>query len=133
MGGAPDSQRLRTLADLIRSTIGPAGVTLSHTCDVLIEEICRCWPDKTMESIAANPTSQENCDAVLAAIDVISAKVRENIEARWGCRPSHRAALDLVLRACVIQFAKIWFESPADRAVMGRLINSVRKGKIRLD
>lgn len=133
MGDAPDSQRLRTLADLIRSTIGPAGVTLSHTCDVLILEICRCWPDKAMHNIAADPTSEENCTAVLAAIDVISAKVRENIEARWGCRPSHRAALDLVLRACVIKFAQLWFSSPADRAVMHRLVLAVRTGKIRLD
>lgn len=133
MGDAPDSRRLRTLADLIRSTIGPAGVTLSHTCDVLIMEICRCWPGKLMETIAADPASEANCEAVLAAIDVITAKVRENIEARWGCRPSHKAALDLVLRACVIQFSKLWFSSEPDRAVIRRLIAGVRKGSIRLD
>lgn len=129
MGDAPGMLTLRELADLVREFVGEAGATLQHTVDVIVVEICRCWPERAMADIAKDVATTTSGDAVLDAIAVVTAKVRENIEARWGCKPSHKAALDLVLRACVIQFSQLWFSCPEARINMRAVIAMVRQGK----
>lgn len=129
VGDALDTLTLRELADLIREAIGPRAEHLEHTCDVLVLEVCRCWPEKTMAGIATNLHSSRAADELLDAIAVTTAKVRENIEARWGCKPSHKAALDLILKACVVEFGNLWFSSPGARIGMRAVITLVRAGK----
>lgn len=129
MGDALDTLTLREIADLIRGAIGPPAEQLEHTCDVIVMEICRCWPEKTMAEIAGKLGCSKAADDVLDAIAVTTAKVRENIEARWGCKPSHRAALDLILRACVVEFANLWFSSAEARIGIRAVIALVRQRK----
>ena len=129
MGDALDTLTLREIADLIREAIGPPAEQLEHTCDVIVMEICRCWPEKTMADIAQRLGCSHAADQVLDAIAVTTAKVRENIEARWGCKPSHRAALDLILRACVVEFANLWFSSAEARIGIRAVIALVRQRK----
>lgn len=133
MGDALDTLTLRELADIIRESIGPKAEALEHTCDVLVTEVCRCWPEKVMADIASKANTSKAADDVLDAIAVTTAKVRENIEARWGCKPSHKAALDLVLRGCVAEFGNLWFSCPEARIAMRSIIGLVRLGKARLD
>lgn len=129
MGDALDTLTLRELADLIREAIGPRAEQLEHTCDVIVHEVCRCWPERAMADIAQRLRCPDAADQVLDAIAVTTAKVRENIEARWGCKPSHKAALDLILRACVVEFGNLWFSCPEARIGMRALITLVRNGK----
>lgn len=129
MGDALDTLTLREIADIIRDQIGPKAEKLEHTCDVLVMEVCRCWPERAMADIAARMTQPKAADDVLNAIAVTTAKVRENIESRWGCKPSHKAALDLILRACVVEFANLWFAAPEVRIRMRAIIMLVREGK----
>lgn len=129
MGDALVTLTLRELADLVRSSIGEKGEPLSHTCDVIVMEICRCWPEVVMAEIATKLGCSQAADKVLDAISVTTAKVRENIEARWGCKPSHQAALDLVLRACVVEFANLWFSCAEARIGMRAVIALVRERK----
>ena len=126
MGDALDTLTLRELCDVVREQIGPQAEQLEHTCDVIITEVCQCWPEMTMAEIARKLSSPKAADDVLDAISVTTAKVRENIEARWGCKPSHRAALDLVLRACVVEFANLWFSCPEARIGIRTVIALVR-------
>lgn len=129
MGDALDTLTLRELADRVRHQIGPRAEQLEHTCDVLVVEVCRCWPERTMADIAQRLNSSEAADDVLDAIAVTTAKVRENIEARWGCKPSHKAALDLILQACVVEFANLWFSSPEARIGIRAVLSLVRQGQ----
>ena len=129
MGDALDTLTLRELCDAVREQIGPKAAELEHTCDIIVKEVCRCWPEKVMADIASKLNSTRAADQVLDAIAVTTAKVRENIEARWGCKPSHKAALDLVLRACVVEFANIWFSSSEARIGMRAVIALVRAPK----
>lgn len=126
MGDALDTLTLRELCDAVREQIGPQAEQLEHTCDVIVTEVCRCWPEATMAEIAKKLGSHKAADDVLDAISVTTAKVRENIEARWGCKPSHKAALDLILRACVIEYANLWFSGPEARIGMRAVIALVR-------
>lgn len=126
MGDALETLTLRELCDAVREQIGPRGDQLEHTCDILVTEVCRCWPERTMASIAARKHTAGAADEVLDAIAVTIAKVRENIEARWGCKPSHQAALDLVLRGCVVEFANIWFTTAEARIAIRAVIAVVR-------
>jgi hypothetical protein len=129
VGDALDTLTLREVCDAVREQIGPRAELLEHTCDVIVTEVCRCWPERTMADIAAKLGCPKAADQVLDAIAVTTAKVRENIEARWGCKPSHKAALDLVLRACVVEFANLWFSCPEARIGMRAVIAVVRHSK----
>lgn len=131
MGDALDTLTLRELADAVRSFCGPPSVALSHTVDVIVVEICRCWPERVFADYARDLDTHGN--AALNAIFVVIAKVRENVEARWGCDPSNQAALDLVLRASVVEVANIWFSCPQARIAIRAIIAQVRQGKATLD
>jgi len=128
VGDALDTLTLRELCDAVRAQIGPAGEPLVHTVDVLVTETCRWWPEKAMSEIARRPATSSAGEAALSAIAVTTAKVREQIEARWGCKPSHQAALDLVLRGCVVEFGNLWFSCPDARRAMRAVIKRVRSG-----
>ena len=126
MGDALDMLTLRGIREGIRSAIGYPAEQLGHTCDVIVDEVCRQWPERHMADLARKLDSAGG--QVLDAIPVITARVREQIEARWGCKPSEQAALDLVLRAVVIEFANIWFFcDPATRVELRKIIFEVRQ------
>ena len=126
MGDALDTLTHQELLDAVREAIGPPAEQLAHTCDVIVDEVCRQWPERTMAKLARKLDSEEAGGKVLDAVAVITARVREQIEARWGCQPSHEAALDLVLRACVIEFANLWFSCVEARIAMRRIMFEVR-------
>jgi hypothetical protein len=127
VGDTLDTLTLDGLRATVRAFIGPPGEALEHTCDVIVEEVCRQWPEKTMADYAAKLDAVG--DKVLDAIAVITARVREQIEARWGVKPSHTAALDLVLRGCVIEFCNLWFASAENRIAMRAIIAVVRHAR----
>jgi hypothetical protein len=126
VGDTLDTLTLEGLRATVREFIGPSGATLEHTCDVIVDEICRQWPERTMADYARKIDSNAVGAKVFDAIPVITARVREQIEARWGIKPSHTAALDLVLRGCVIEFCNLWFASPTNRIAMRSIIAVVR-------
>ena len=127
MGDALDTLTLGDVRDAIRGAIGYPAEQLGHTCDVIVEEVCRQWPERHMAALARKLDSQSAGGQVLDAIPVITARVREQIEARWGCKPSDQAALDLVLRAVVVEFANLWFFDAAARIGLRKIIFKVRQ------
>jgi hypothetical protein len=129
VGDTLDTLTLEGLRATVREFIGPSGATLEHTCDVIVDEICRQWPERTMADYARKIDSNAVGAKVFLAIPVITARVREQIEARWGIKPSHTAALDLVLRGCVIEFCNLWFASPTNRIAMRSIIAVVRHSR----
>jgi hypothetical protein len=126
VGDALDTLTLLDLCETIREAIGEPALTLAHTCDVLVEETCRQWPERTMAKYASKLDSEANGVGVLDAIPVITARVGEQIEARWGLVPSHAAAIHLLARAVVIEFANLWFSSIEVRIDIRSIIAVVR-------
>jgi hypothetical protein len=126
VGDTLDTLTLTELRDCIRHAIGPPADELEHTTDVLIDETCRQWPERFMATLARRMGSETAGGLVLDAIPVIQARVREQIEARWGCNRNHQNAIDLILRAVVIEFANLWFTGPEARIAMRRIMFEVR-------
>ena len=127
MGDALDTLTHEGLRYAIRSAVGPPGKVLTHTCDVIVDEICRQWPERHMADLARKKGAANLQMQVLDALAVIGARVGEQIEARWRCRSSEQAALALVLRACVAEFANLWFSSPEARIGMRAIMGAVRR------
>ena len=126
MGDALGTLTHEGLRWTVREAVGPPSDILEHTCDVIVDEICRQWPERTMADLAR----KLDCDAAggraLEAIAVITARVREQIESRWRCKASEQAALDLVLKCCVVEFANLWFSGPEARIAIRAVIGQVR-------
>lgn len=129
MGDAPDTLTLAGLRAIVRASVSatdPSDV-LNHTVDVLLDETCRQWPERYMAQVARKADAGQHGDRLLGSLAVVAARVREQIETRWGCEPSNRAALDLVLRAVVVEFANVWFSSPGVRIALRRILFEVRR------
>ncbi len=128
MGDAPATLTLAQLRAMVRAAVSTnhASDVLSHTVDVLLDETCRQWPERYMAKLARRADAGRDVGPVLGSLAVIAARVREQIETRWGCEASNRAALDLVLRAVVVEFANVWFSSVETRIAVRRILFEVR-------
>lgn len=64
---------------------------------------------------------------VLDAITVIWAKVREDLEFRWGMDKNTQAALDMLVQPVVVELANVWFASAENRIAMrGCIVEAIR-------
>lgn len=126
MGDTLDTLTITELRNSIREAIGMPAQELEHTCGVLVDETCRQWPERFMADVARRMDTDTAGGQVLDAIPVIQARVREQIEARWGCHANHQYALDLLLRAVVIEMANIWFSCPEARIGLRRVMAECR-------
>ena len=99
-----------------------AALVLALANPRLVEETRETRPDIALLVVDRSDS------AVLGPREAQITAAREQIEARWGCKPSEQAALDLVLRAVVIEFANIWFFcDPATRVELRKIIFEVRQ------
>jgi len=63
----------------------------------------------------------EPVPAALEALAVISAKAREDIEARYGDTGNTGRVLDLLCNAVAVELANVWFCDVEDRIAMRRV------------
>jgi hypothetical protein len=117
---------LAELQAAIRDRIGDPARAMEHTTDVLVQETARCWPVRHMVEIARQPNTSQAGEAALLGVAVVTAKIRENIEARWNKTHEAGGAFDLIARAVVIEFANLWFGDPATRIALCKIIGAVR-------
>lgn len=127
MGAALGTHTIEALRSSVREAIGPPAEVLEHTCDVIVDEILRQWPERAMADIARRMGTNKAGGEALGAVAVIAARVREQIEARWGCRASDQAALGLILFAAVVEVANLWFASVEHRIGIRRLAFQLRQ------
>ncbi len=125
MGAAPVTS-IEDLRAEIRSRIGPQALELAHCCDVFVSQVCRYWPERHMANLARQMTSAGSGAGALDALAVVTAKCREDLEARWKLTGNNSAALDLLLQAVVIEMANLWFSSPEMRIALRAVIFQVR-------
>jgi hypothetical protein len=125
VGAAPVTS-VEELRAEIRSRIGPQAVELEHCCDVFVSQVCRYWPERHMADLARQMTHAGSGAGALDALAVVTAKCREDLEARWRLTGNNSAALDLLLQAIVIEFANLWFSTPEMRIALRAVIFRVR-------
>jgi hypothetical protein len=114
MGGAAATQIDKFRAE-IKSRVGDKANSMGHCCDVLTDETLRVWPLKAMLDIAEGIDSPTAGAETIAAVRVITAKTRENLEARWQLSTTKNETLRLLSAAVVIEIANVWFNSADGR------------------
>jgi hypothetical protein len=116
---------LAHLRGRLRAEIGPRAVTAGRAFDEFVDGICRCWNNEHWTKLArSQPESQ-----MLAVMDakVLIAKVQEDVEAMWGDSPELRTLYADVGHQAVGVFARLWFESMANRTWMRQACREARK------
>lgn len=126
MGDAP-GMRLTDLQAEIRKRMGTKCVGMSGGADEVVCTALRFWPERAMAIYAAKQKTSGS--QVLDAISVIWAKVREDLEARWGMDSNTQSALDVLVQPIVVELANVWFSSADARIAMRACIVEAIRSK----
>jgi asparagine synthetase B (glutamine-hydrolysing) len=124
VGDAPAGM-LAHLRSRLRSEIGERAVLSGRAFDEFVDAICRNWNSEHWTKLArAQPHSQ-----TLAVMDakVLIAKVREDIEFMWGDSPELQHLYATVGTEAVEVFARLWFQSLANRTWMRKACREARQ------
>ena len=116
---------LAHLRGRLRLEIGPRAVKAGRAFDEFVDSVARCWSCEHWTKLArAQPESER---MAILDIQVVIAKVREDIEAMWGDSVELRTLYDDVGREAVAVFARLWFESLTNRTWMREACRESRK------
>lgn len=117
---------LGQLQDEVRARIGEPAAALAHTTDVMVVECLRWLPVGQLTSLARKPEPKNAGAETVAAVAVLAARCREQLEARWGAQPPTVRAIDLLMRAVVVEVFNLWFRSTEARAAIRECVAAVR-------
>jgi len=116
---------LAHLRGRLRLEIGPRAVKAGRAFDEFVDSVARCWNCEHWTKLArAQPESER---MAILDIQVVIAMVREDVEAMWGDSVELRTLYDDVGREAVAVFARLWFESLANRTWMREACRESRK------
>ena len=124
MDDAPGGM-LPHLRSRLRQEIGPRAVNAGRAFDEFVDAICRCWNVEHWTKLARSQPESE-----MAAVNdckVLIAKVREDVEAMWGDSEQLRSLYSSVGEQTVGMFARLWFESMANRTWMRQACREARR------
>jgi hypothetical protein len=106
----------------MRHRIGTVATSMPDACDEIVDTVLRWWPERTMADVARHGDHYKALDA----IPVIGAKVREDLEARWGTDTNTLQAIDALVMTVVVEMANIWFSGRENRIELRRCMTIVR-------
>lgn len=106
----------------VRHRLGGVALSMPDACDEVVDTVLRWWPERTMADLARCPEPHKTLDA----IPVIAAKVREDLEARWGTDANTLHAIDALVMTVVVEIANIWFSTRENRIELRRCMTLVR-------
>jgi hypothetical protein len=115
------------LQEEVRARIGAPAEGLSHTCDVMVQECLRWFPIAQMTVLARQPQPPKAAADTVAAVSVVAARCREQLETRWGASPATVRAIDLLMRAVVVEICNLWFSSADARHAICQCVAAVRR------
>ena len=124
MGDAPGGM-LPHLRSRLRQEIGPRAVNAGRAFDEFVDAVARNWNSEHWTKLArSQPESQS---AAIQDAKVVIAKVREDVEAMWGDSEQLRTLYLSVGEHTVAVFARLWFESMANRTWMRQACREARR------
>jgi hypothetical protein len=116
---------LAHLRGRLREEIGPRAVKAGRAFDEFTDAICRCWNAEHWTKLARSQPESEM--QAVKDILVLTAKIGEDVEAMWGDSVELRKLYADVGREAVEVFARMWFESMANRTWMRQACREARK------
>jgi hypothetical protein len=124
VGDAP-AMLLPDLHVEIRRRIKGRAELLPDACAEIVDTVCFYWPQKYMAGVARR--SAEETPELLDALDVVSAKAREDLEARYGIAANTAEVLDHLVRPVANEIAAVWFDSIESRIDLRRCMFQIRR------
>jgi len=124
VGDAPGGM-LPHLRSRLRQDVGPRAVNAGRAFDEFVDAICRCWNVEHWTRLARSQPESEM--AAVKDCKVLIAKVREDVEAMWGDSEQLRSLYSSVGEQTVGMFARLWFESMANRTWMRQACREARR------
>jgi hypothetical protein len=116
---------LAHLRGRLREEIGPRAVKAGRAFDEFCDAIARCWNAEHWTKLARSQPESEM--QAVKDVQVLMAKVGEDVEAMWGASPELRTLYKDVGREAVEVFARMWFESMSNRTWMRTACREARK------
>jgi len=113
------------LRSRLRQDVGPRAVNAGRAFDEFVDAICRCWNVEHWTRLARSQPESEM--AAVKDCKVLIAKVREDVEAMWGDSEQLRSLYSSVGEQTVGMFARLWFESMANRTWMRQACREARR------
>jgi hypothetical protein len=110
----------------VRHAVGGPALQMQDEVAAIVDTTLVHWPERHMADLArrADTAGRESLDAV----GVIGAKVREVLE--LGCATQEQSqAVNLLVLACVVEVANVWFRSIEHRIGLRRLCFQLREGR----
>ena len=114
------------LRDEVRRRMGHQADGLADACDEVTTTVCYFWPQRWMADLARRLDASAFW---LDTIAVLEAKVREDLEARFGTDGNTMRTLDLLVSAVVMEMFAMWFEGVEERIAMRRAMWVARQGQ----
>jgi len=114
------------LRDEVRRRMGHQADGLADACDEVTTTVCYFWPQRWMADLARRLDASAFW---LDTIAVLEAKVREDLEARFGTDGNTMRTLDLLVSAVVMEMFAMWFEGVEERIAMRRAMWVARRGQ----
>ena len=108
---------LSDLRDEVRRRMGHQATGLADACDEVTTTVAYFWPQRWMADLARKADASP---FTLDTVAVIEAKVREDLEARFGTDRNTMRTLDLLVSAVVIEMFGMWFAGVEERIAMRR-------------
>lgn len=110
--------RLNELTDAVLTRMNHAPGWRDAVAAV-VEITCRYWPVDHMTRLAKKPADDSTAASdTLESVAVIVAKVREDLEHRYGGSKNVAVAIDKLCHPVVLEVAEIWFSSPEARVAI---------------
>lgn len=113
------------LRSRLREEIGPRAVAAGRAFDEFVDAVCRCWNCEHWTQLARKQPESEM--QAVKDVQVLMAKVGEDVEAMWGDSVELRTLYNDVGREAVEVFARMWFESMSNRTWMRTACREARK------
>ena len=114
------------LRDEVRRRMGHQADGLADACDEVTTTVCYFWPQRWMADLARRLDASAFW---LDTIAVLEAKVREDLEARFGTDGNTLRTLDLLVSAVVMEMFAMWFAGVEERIAMRRAMWVARQGQ----
>lgn len=114
------------LRDEVRRRMGHQADGLADACDEVTTTVCYFWPQRWMADLARRLDASAFW---LDTIAVLEAKVREDLEARFGTDGNTMRTLDLLVSAVVMEMFAMWFCGVEERIAMRRAMWVARQGQ----
>lgn len=112
----------------VRHRVGGYALQLPDEVAAIVDTALLYWPERHMADLARRAESAGAGQDALGAIGVIGAKVREVLEV--GCATAEQSeTVNLIVLACVVEIANLWFSSTEHRIGLRRLIFQARTGR----